>query len=1789
MSEQLPAVKQALVTIRKLQAQLAAEQRAKSEPIAIIGMGCRFPGDVTDPEGYWRLVDGGVDAVTEVPADRWRGGAVRWGAFLSDVDAFDAAFFGITPREAAAMDPQQRLLLEVAWGALENAGLPPDRLAGSRTGVFVGVVVNDYDKLSTGARDIYTVTGNGHSFPAGRLSYVLGLEGPCMAVDTACSSSLVAVHLACQSLRSGESTTALAGGVNLMLAPDMTDMMATAQALSPDGRCKTFDARANGYVRGEGCGVLVLKRLSDAVADGDPIHAVIRGSAVNSDGRSSGLTAPNVSAQRDLLRQALRTAGAQASDIGYVETHGTGTPLGDPIEVDALSDVLGAPRPDGSRCVLGAVKTNIGHLEAAAGVAGIIKAVLALRHERIPANLHLRTPNPRIDLTSTALTLAGEPTPWPKREGRPRMAGVSSFGISGTNAHLVLADPPAEAAPAAPHPQPPAGRAVLVPLSARDTGALGRLIDTWRNLLAGKPENVADLAYTAAVRRQHHPHRAAFLLTGQAEPRLVTTTAPQPSKVVFVFPGQGSQWLGMGRDLYAHEPVFRQTFVACDEAVRAETGWSLIEELHTDAAASRLERIDVVQPLLFVMQVSLAALWRAAGVEPDAVVGHSMGEVAAAHVAGALTLTDAARIICRRSRLMRRLSGQGAMLLVDLPAEDVQRALSPYADRVSVAASNSRRTTVVSGDRDAVEELRAQWADADVFCRLIKVEVASHSPQVEVLDEDLRQALAELEPATAKVRMYSTVLARDCDGGELGPGYWVRNLRAPVLFSQAVGALMSEGDTVFVEIAPHPVLLPAIEEDGGRVLPSSRRDHDERSVFLESLACLYTAGHTIDWRALHPGGGRCVDLPPYPFQRERYWVDTAPPPHPTTGHPLLGEPVSPATAPGTRIRQRTLRLPYLADHRVGGSAILPAAAYLEMALSAARTPPLLRDVSFEQMAVLGQDGTGTVQLVQEQDTFTIFARAADGGSWTRCARGTALAAETDVAPPPSAESPHTIRSRCPNRVTADEHYDGYARRGIDYGPAFRQVAQMWTGDAEALGRISLSGSPAGYLCHPALLDSCFQVLGALVPDQGPPAPVVPVGVGRMCVYRRPGDQVWVHARLSDTGDTGDLRVLDDDGQVLIEVDHLAVRRLTAAPSLREMCYEVAWRPVERPALPSTARPARGPWLVLADRSGVGTALVSLLEARGQECAVVQAHEMDPADDAAWESLLDRVLGERRECAGVVHLWSLDTTPTGHTTAQTLMADQRLTGLSTLSLVRALARRRWRDHPRLWLVTAGAQDAGGTPVAVSQAPLWGLARTLGLEHPEVACTRVDLAPRPEADQAAGDLVLELTAPDGEDEIALRPAGRYAARLLRSSPDAVATQPAFAPDGTFLITGGLGGLGLGLAEWLAAHGVRHLVLTGRSAPSPEARQRLESLTASGTEIVVHSADVTRREDLARVLADIDTRLPPLRGVVHAAMVLDDRTVMELDAERYDRVMAPKVQGAWNLHELTWGRQLDHFVLYSSAATLLGSPGQANYAAANAFLGALARHRRSLGAPALCVDWGLFSQAGIMAGRDGDGQRLAHRGIGTLTPEEGTEILGHLLPGTTPHLAALRVNLRQWLEFYPAAARASLFTELRGEEWATPPDPTADPDLAARLRDAAPAQRSRLVQEAVTGQLGKIMRIDAARIDTTAAFTSMGIDSLMALELRNRLESVFGIRLPVTALFASPTVADLAEQVVALLGIAEETPGPVTGNAPGPVARETPGKAAEAAPGDLDELGTDALLALIDDAVDRIEGGE
>ncbi|MBI1357392.1 MAG: amino acid adenylation domain-containing protein [Acidobacteria bacterium] len=2060
------------------------------EPIAIVGMACRFPR-AANLEAYWALLREGVDAIREVPEGRWSLSelfdadpaapgkmSTRWGGFLDRVDGFDPQFFGISPREAIQMDPQQRLVLELAWEALEDAGIPAEGLKGTRAGVFVGAMWSDYAKLLRDAGGIvqHTATGQDPSIIPARVSYALGLEGPSLAVNTACSSSLVAVHLACRSLHAGESQIALAGGVNLMLAPETTVAMSKFGAMSPDGRSKAFDARANGYVRGEGGGVVVLKRLSAAVAAGDPIYCVIAGSAINNDGFSNGLTAPNPRAQQQVLRDAYADAGLPPARAHYVEAHGTGTILGDPIEANALGATLSLERAPERPLRIGSVKSNIGHLEAAAGMAGLIKTALAIRYRAIPRSLHFETPNPHIDFERLRLRVPQALEPWPEPE-EPAVAGVSSFGFGGTNSHVVVTERRVPAAASA-------------PLAAESSEQLRELArETVAKLRAEEPLDAPDggLPHRLVAVGRSSVELADLLeafAAGETRPGVYSGRADaEPPAPVFVFPGQGGQWLGMGRELLETEPAFRAAFEECTEAIEALTGWSPLAELMAREGESRLARVEVVQPLLFAVQVSLAALWRSWGVEPSAVVGHSMGEAAAACVAGALSLPDAARVICRRSRLMQALSGRGAMAIVDLPETDAQAAIDSVGGALAVAAVNSPRSTVAAGEPEAIERLLTMLEARGVFCRRVNVDVASHSPQMDPLCAELGEILADLRPGPTLTPMHSTVTTERIDGRELGAAYWSRNLRepvrflqtieglpdrrcfvevsphpvlsrgledlaaegglalpstrrdegerlalseslarlwvrggsvdwgsvatarvrgggrgqapqllplsaqspaalqdqarglldwlartpqpnwrdvchtacerrshlahraalvagsaaeasellqalldgesrsglaggratsgrrppiafvfsgqgpqwsgmgrslwasepefrfafercdvafrelagwslteelhsdegggwhdrtdraqpmlfalqtaltalwrswgiepdavvghsvgeiaaahaagllsledavrvvyhrgrlmqgatglgrmaavelgsielerfanghsdrlavaavnspksltlsgdagpleavlakleaegvgsrllpgayafhspqmepfgaqlrdavgelesrpgsapfystvtaapagsldaaywarnlsAPVRFSGAVDALLTDGFSLFLEIGPHPALASAIQESlqarglDGTVLASLRRKQDDRRVLLGSVGTLYTLGFSPRWRRLQPAGGSLVRLPHYPWQRERYWLEeaTTAPRTAAGGHPLLGR--AQPTALGPTLFEATVRADapaYLAEHRLDGEAVFPAAAFAEMALAAAPAGlTTLRDLEIRRRLTTAPGVDRKLQCIVSPGEAgaakaQIFSQG-DGEDWVLHAEGF-----LEAGPEPEEEAAErgAVEGRC--EPDGSFHAD-CARLGLDYGPAFQALEGLRRRDGEACAMVrlpaALHGEAGRYGIHPALLDACLQVFLAAAPERGE-ALYLPVGIGRLTLQRSAWTSGWCHAELRSEGGSlvGTVRVFDEAGRALLVCDEVVFRRAARGSALAgrrgDGLCTLEWQPKPRGAAVS-AEPAED-WVVVSAGGEFAERLAQRLAARiaaAPTAELLHGRRVAFVADGGAEDL-GRAL-------------------------QALQAEPR----------------------RLWLLPTSRQGA-----------LWGLGRTAALETPELwggllAVETLD----------AKTAAAELLQPDGEREIVWDADGRRVARLAPWAAPEAAWRPR--PERCYLITGGFGALGLEVARWLVAQGARSLALCGRRPPSGAAAAVLEELRRTGTAVHAATADVTSEGELRALLAELAAAAAPLGGVFHAAGALDDGVLALQSPERFRAVMAPKAEGAWNLHRLTEGRDLDCFVLFSSAASLLGAAGQANYAAANAAVDELAHHRRALGLPALSVNWGPWAEVGMAAA--GAGRGLAQweaRGVGAIEPARALDLLGRMLHGASPQVAAL-----------PPAATAAAGSPAEAE---------------------APESPRTFLQRQVAQALG----LPLARLDADEPLNRLGLDSLMAVELRNRVELRYGVTVPMVKFLEGPSVAELAALVSERLAAkrdAIESPKPV-----------------------------------------------
>jgi acyl transferase domain-containing protein/acyl carrier protein len=1191
-------------------------------PIAIVGIGCRFPG-ADSPAACWTLLKNGVDAISEVPPDRWdlaafydpdpkRPGKMysRWGGFLEHIDRFDAQFFKIAPREAVYMDPQQRLLLEVCSEAFDDAGLDLSRVAGTNAGVFIGISAHDYSDMQSKdvyAADAYTNIGCALSLAANRLSHSFDLRGPSVAIDTACSSSLVAVHLACQSLRAAECRLAVAGGVNCLLTPESSIGFSKATMLSPRGRCRAFDAGADGYVRSEGAGIIVLKPLADAVAARDPIHAVIIGTGVNQDGHTQGITVPSAEAQAALLRDVYRRAGVTPERLLYFEAHGTGTPVGDPLEAAAIGAALGRGRSGDTLLRIGSLKTNIGHLEAAAGIAGVIKAALIVRHRQIPANLHFCTPNPRIAFDELGLRVQRE-LETIDDDNPATVVGVNAFGFGGTNGHVALDRPPSTArendrgcdlSPAT----------YLVPLSARSPEALQAVAGALLQHVSSTrehPISLPDLSFTAGARRTHHDHRLAISADSidslvdhldafiRSEPRPQVATGRRASarrpRVAFVFSGMGPQWWGMGRQLLAEEPVFRKAIAECDELFQREAGWSLLDHFSVDSSESRMDEAQVAQPANFALQVALSALWRSWGIAPDAIVGHSAGEIAAACAAGILTVEDGIRVIYHRSRLQQRTTDTGGMLAVGLSGSQASATIGRFRGRVSLAAINSPRSVTLSGDREALEQLAEALREMQVFARMLDTRVPYHSARMDPLEQELIASLLDITPLPATTPFYSVVTGDKADGRELDASYWWANIRQPVAFAAAIEKILIEQEIdAFVELGPHPVLSRSLVEIQNErhqpaiaMLASMRRETDERATLLAAAAALYALGSRIDWAGVN-GNGSFIPLPAYPWQRERYWSEPARSAAlrlPPTTHPLLQHRLE-SVAPSWEAHLNDHRLDYLRDHVIQGSVVFPTSAYVEAALAAnqeltGEAHAVLEEIRFKRAMYLRGDDWPKIQVVvQPQDnTFSVYSGTQTDQGWTLHSTGR-LVRDTDPSASPRSSSLRAIQSRCRERFSSERCYESMRRVGLEYGARFQGIEQMWHGRDEALGRISwpaeLGEGTTGHIFHPAVLDACFQVISGaafLQRDRnGIGDTYLPVEIGRFFLRRAVNAALlWCHAKLvSETPHSlrADFSFFSDDGAVIAEVtgfkcQRVPTMRTAAGEELNRYLHELQW-------------------------------------------------------------------------------------------------------------------------------------------------------------------------------------------------------------------------------------------------------------------------------------------------------------------------------------------------------------------------------------------------------------------------------------------------------------------------------------------------------------------------------------------------------------------------------------------------------------------------------------------------------
>ncbi|OCB08339.1 polyketide synthase [Mycolicibacterium porcinum] len=1705
-----------------------ASETSTPEPIAVIGLGCRVAGNVTTPAEFWNFLVEGRSHVTEVPEERWepylrrdpRNAAIlrevtRLGTFLDDLAGFDAEFFGVSPREAEVMDPQQRLALEVSWEALEHAGVSPKALAGSDTAVLMGVNSDDYGKLimeDLPGIDAWTGIGTSLCGIANRVSHLLDLRGPSVALDAACAASLVAVHQACQMLRAGETSLALAGGVSALIGPGLTRVLDEAGATAPDGRCKTFDAAADGYGRGEGAGVVVLKRLADAERDGDRILAVVRGGATAQDGRTVGIMSPNGAAQAEMFRLACRMSGVDPAAVGYVEAHGTGTPTGDPTEVGALAEVYGAGRADAERCRIGSVKPNIGHLEGGAGVMGLIKTVLALHHEAIPPTAGLRELTGAVDWANSGLRVPTEVEPW-ARADTPRQAAVCSYGYGGTIAHILL-----EEAPAQQDTTTQASGPLVVPLSARSGPRLARQAEALSDHLRAGHHDVAPVAATLWARRTHEPVRAAVvaehrheliagldaLARGESGAGLVTGEVPggQARDAVWVFSGHGSHWAGMGRELLTAEPTFARIIDQVDEVFGPELGFSAREALST----GELGGTDRIQALTFAMQVGLAAVLRERGVRPAAVIGHSVGEVAACVVSGVFELRQGAAVACYRARGFRSVMGCGAMALVRLPFDEAAHRLAGRPDVVA-AISASAESCVISGLTEAVDEVCRTWGEQGIVVRRVNTDVAFHSPAMDDLTGALAANVAGLDPARdAVIPLYTTALPDPRSTAPRDADYWVHNLRGQVRFAEAVTAAAEDGHRLFLEVSAHPVVSHSIVEtllhlgiDDHAVVPLLRRDTPEPPAIMTAIAALYCHGADVE-HGVAETDPWAADLPVTQWQHRHFWrVPSAAPGgravHDTTSHTLLGGRTDVAGTVATRMWQTRLDFdtrPYPGDHPVQGTEIVPAAVLLNTFLTAAGSGAGLTDIRLRTPVAPAR--ARDLQVVLADRELTLASRLTDAedrdGGWL-----THSSAVVDPDPAEAADVDlEAARTRCPEQLPPRHVIDTLAELGVAAMGFGWDITDLRRGEGELLARVSSEPDGARPDTWASLVDAATSA--ASTSFDGPPRLRMPARIERVDVHGEPPATAMLSVRRRPGTTTTDVAITDESGSVLVSIGGMAFEELenpgreASATDVRRIVHQVSWHPV-------SARDQRAPSGVVLVGGDVDR-----LEAAVDDLTTAAVPYVAIEDPAELESIIDfgslpRELGE-------------------HPVVLVLPRDDDAPEVAVDLVTRTLAlQQRLGLSARLWALTVGVHEGSN----VTHAPLWGLGRVAAAEHPQLWGGVVDVADGRIPLDALGSL-------SGHGVLVVRDGVALAARLSASGSAyagaAQASPMRCEPGGTYLITGGTGVLGLRMAQHLADLGARRLVLLSRSGlgdrsawtggDQSAAVRAVTALEERGVSVTVAAVDIGAPGS-ADALRDVLRPLPPVRGVIHAAGVEAGALLMNTTSDEFAAAMHPKARGTLALHEVFPPEQLDWMVLFSSCGYLAGFPGQGAYGCANAFLDGMARHRRGLGDRTTAVAWTAWRGLGMGSASEFVAAQLDALGMGTVGADDAIRALDLAMREDTANVVVLPV--------LPAAAAVPILAEVAPED---EPDDVAEP-VAGELD---PEQLAAHVLTAVASQLG----LAESDVNVDLPLVELGVDSIMTVRLRRQLEKQTGLSLPPTLLWEHPTAAAVTARIIELL---------------------------------------------------------
>jgi acyl transferase domain-containing protein/surfactin synthase thioesterase subunit/acyl carrier protein len=1798
------------------------------EPIAIVGMSCRFPKAKSLKE-FWELLANGEHSITEIPQERWniedyydddltatKKTNQRHGGMLENVHDFDPLFFNISPAEAIEMSPSQKLMLELTWEAIENSGIPYKDVQGKKTGVYVGNIWNDFEHLRKHKNaDVtpHSAVGQSSNIIANRVSFSFGFTGPSLVVDTGCSSSLVALHIACQGLWDGSTEMAVAAGINHIVDPDQYILLSKFGGLSSKGKCSTFDSEADGFVRSEGAGVLLIKTLSKALEDGDTIHALIRGTAMNNNGHNVNLPATSVAGQKQVLTDAYKRSGINPFDVHYVEAHGTGTKLGDPTESKALGEFFGAERNDVNLRV-GSVKTNIGHLEAAAGMAGLIKVVLAISNKVLPPSLNFKTPNPNIPFEELKLQVQTSITPWPVKNGETLKAGVNSFGWGGTNAHTVLEEYRPEK-PSSPL-KSNSRKHYCLPISAKSPAALEAYVHSYIDTLEKAPvDQFESICIASSIAKPHFDYRVlasacdkqgmvAALKDCAEDAKNTTDQKPRPTKgkVVMVFPGQGSQWLGMGQELLSKEPVFKKAIEACNEAFKPFTDWSLMDQLTAASELSRLEEINVIQPMLFAMQVALAKLWISWGVQPDVVVGHSMGEVAAAHIAGVLKLEDAARVICTRSMLMRTVSGTGgAMAVTELSLPEAEKFIQQYP-QLSIAVSNSPKSTVLAGSQASINEVLKVLEEQNLFCRQVKVDVASHSQQMDPLKEPLRKALYNnIVPEQVSTPIFSTVKMKFMEGESMDADYWVDNLRGTVQFSHAMKNLMQTGHTVFIEVSPHPVLTNAVTECAQQFktdvlsIPSLLRDKPEHSTLFKNLGDLYVGGYDLQWEQFYnTAKAPHIQLPGYPFQRERYEIEDKSSElqrnKTTSKYPLLGNPIRLAGIDTVFFWETQISVDlfsYMKDHQVNETVVLPGATYLEMIMEAASEiyshgVPVVSDLKFIRSVTLTKAPTD-IQLkisydAKKYSSFQFFQKTLDESGkivWLVLAEGKVYTTPKHLLTTVKAVPP----TNCNEIVTGIEYYQSLKSLGLQYGDYFQGIKQITKTEAP-LNEVHFIVDPDErlrntfhkYKLHPALLDSFLQPLFYDVAklegeENGRTTLLSEIaeacftedwdckgslrGVAVVYPYKEDLQRGLLHVEA-------DISVYNETGSLLLNIKSLKAKIIDSSliekqrEKLSKWLYKINWVKKSN-ELATNSKPHKGSWVVFGDPYGISEILIDKMTALGMQAILVtpedayskvnsKQYTINFAQEAHYSQLMADIFraGEPR-IEGIVHAASISYNWVDPPlTADNVEAQQIFGSISFMHLHQKLAALKLFEIPRLVIVTNGIQTVGiekdiAQPV---HSPLWGMAKVMFNELTQYNCRYLDLSSNPTIEEL-DKLIDHINSPlEFENEIALRGKESYVPRLAvhhQQEHDYTEKRKQFSTEGTYLVTG-FKGLGFHFIEWMIRQGARSFALVSRTGEaSSEVSAKIEKYTRQGCTFNIFCADTGNYHELKAVIDLIDDSMPPLKGVVHAAGVIEAKTLTDLDQKGFLRILNPKVKGAWNLHILTLNKSLDCFIMFSSASTLIGLSGQGSYVAANAFLDTLAQSRKCMGLPGMSINWGVIKDVGMVSNEIDLEKYARAEGFEPVSMRDAIEVFNSIYHSEHTQIGIVKLHAESMATYYSSLAKTQYFKGLLVQDDNTQ---VLEKKFMLVYSDLQSNEEKTIaLKQLITQHVSAIVKTPVSRINPSMTFKGMGIDSLMAIQLRNLLEKSLTLKLSVAMFWTHPSISEYADYLFSLLQNVQE----------------------------------------------------